>query len=106
MSWPKHQLASMQMNCPGGSAYDLGARALQAVLKAHDGRGAPTSLTRTLLRRLALGQPEQLVAWAYSPEGDQTGRVADLAQAVVECALAGDVVAESILWHGVGELAR
>ncbi|GBG00604.1 hypothetical protein Rsub_13345 [Raphidocelis subcapitata] len=90
----------------GGSAYDLGARALLAVHKAHDGRGAPTALTRALLRRLALSRPEELVAWAYRPGGYRAARVAELARTVVECALAGDAVAETIIRHGVGELAR
>ncbi|GBF93899.1 hypothetical protein Rsub_06898 [Raphidocelis subcapitata] len=90
----------------GGSAYDLGTRALLAVHKAHDGRGAPTALTRALLRRLALSRPEELVAWAYQPGGDRAARVAELACTVVECALAGDAVAETIIRHGVGELAR
>jgi N-acetylglucosamine kinase-like BadF-type ATPase len=90
----------------GGSAFDLGTRALLAVQKAHDGRGAPTALSRALLRRLGLGRPEELVAWAYSPGGDRAARVAGLAPAVVECAVAGDAVAETIIRHGVGELAR
>ncbi|GBF94677.1 hypothetical protein Rsub_07413 [Raphidocelis subcapitata] len=90
----------------GGSAHDLGTRALLAVHKAHDGRGAPTALTRALLRRLALSRPEELVAWAYQSEGDRAARVAELARTVVECALAGDAVAETIIRYGVGELAR
>jgi len=90
----------------GGCAYDLGTRALLAAAKCSDGRGAATLLLPALLRRLNLQQPEQLVAWAYHPHEGQHERIGGLTRVVFECAMVGDVVADAILRHGVGELLR
>jgi len=44
-----------------GSGYAIGIGALRAVLRAHDGRGAPTSLEARLLGAIGLAAPELLV---------------------------------------------
>jgi hypothetical protein len=102
----------------GGSALDLGQRALAAASKASDGRGAPTSLVRDLARHLGLavdGQDDAraLADWAYNGgQGDDAAdgafqrRVCALAPVVDRACAAGDAVAETILRHGVGELFR
>lgn len=43
--------------------------------------------------------------WAYEAPSD-ISRIASIAPVVVECAMANDAVAETILRHGVGELFR
>ncbi|GBF93889.1 hypothetical protein Rsub_06888 [Raphidocelis subcapitata] len=88
----------------GGSALDLGTRALLAANKTHDGRGAPTALLHALLRRLSLPRPEELVRWAYFPEEGREARISQLAGTVLDCALGGDVVADAVLRHCCGEL--
>ncbi|KAI8473819.1 MAG: hypothetical protein J3K34DRAFT_165995 [Monoraphidium minutum] len=90
----------------GGSAHDLGVRALLAMLKAHDGRGARTCVTGAVTQELGLSRPEELVKWAYDPPGGEAGRAASIAGTVIECAAAGDAVADTILRHGVGELFK
>jgi N-acetylglucosamine kinase-like BadF-type ATPase len=90
----------------GGCAYDIGSRALLAAHKAHDSRGAATTLTRTFLRRLRLPRVEDLVRWAYHPAEGQHERICGLARVVADCAAAGDAVADTILRHGVGELLK
>lgn len=88
----------------GGSGHDLGSRALAAVSKSYDHRGAATSLVDALLKHLHLDKPQDLIRWVYAEEG--VGRIAGLAPLVVECAVQGDAVADTILKHGVGELFR
>ncbi len=46
----------------GGSGYDIGRDALEAALRAHDGRGAPTALSRRLSDHLGVPTPEALTA--------------------------------------------
>lgn len=47
-----------------GSAFAIGRSALQAVARAHDGRGLATRLTDAVLRHAGCATPEALVAWA------------------------------------------
>eukprot|EP00877_Chromochloris_zofingiensis_P013812 jgi/Chrzof1/8685/Cz03g20140.t1 len=89
----------------GGSSYDLACRALLAVSKAVDGRGAATALVDAILEHLQLQQPQDIIRWAYEAPSD-ISRIASIAPVVVECAMANDAVAETILRHGVGELFR
>lgn len=91
------------------SAYDTGLRALGAISKAHDGRGARTALTTAMTSHLRIQRPEDLVRWAYAEApsaADLRTRIASLAPVVVGCASTGDAVADTILRHGVGELYR
>lgn len=45
----------------GGCAYDLGVRALGAVSRAHDGRGADTLLVNAIKQQLGAQQAEDLI---------------------------------------------
>lgn len=72
----------------GGSAHDIGMRALGAVSKSHDGRGAPTILSAFLQKYLQLKGPEDLLCWAYANQG-RWERLALLAPIVVDCAFRG-----------------
>lgn len=85
-----------------GSGYDLGLRALRAVLHAHDGRGPATGLTGTILGRTGVDSPEGLVTW--SARADKA-EIAALAPCVLEAAEAGDDVASSLVRTAATDLA-
>lgn len=87
----------------GGSGYAIGAAILRAVTWAADGRGPATALHDALLARLGLAQPEALVRWAY--DRIEWQRFAELAPLALECATAGDAVAQAILDQAVDDLA-
>ena len=54
-----------------GSGYFLGMAALQAVVRAHDGRAPETTLTADVLERTGVGAVEGLIAWtAAATKGD------------------------------------
>ncbi|KAM7497662.1 hypothetical protein LguiA_022076 [Lonicera macranthoides] len=86
-----------------GSGYGIAAQALTAVIRAHDGRGPDTSLTRWILQELNLSSPDELIGWTYADPS--WARIAALVPVVVSCAEAGDQVANSILLDTVEELA-
>ncbi|KXZ48376.1 hypothetical protein GPECTOR_28g783 [Gonium pectorale] len=92
----------------GGSAYDLGLRALSAVSRAQDGRGADTLLVNAVYRHLGLQRKEDLIRWALGQHTvpARVAGVAGLARVVLDCASRGDPVAEALLRHAVGELLR
>lgn len=87
----------------GGSGYAIGAAILRAVTWAADGRGPATALSDAVLAHLGLAQPEALVRWAYDRVEWQ--RFAELAPLALECAAAGDAVAQAILDQAVDDLA-
>lgn len=88
-----------------GSGYDLGRKALIAVLKQFDGRGEATMLTQTVLDRLKLTGPDQFIEVIY--ENPQARKdIADLAILVVQAAKQGDQVALNIVDEAVQELAE
>lgn len=87
-----------------GSGYGIAAQALTAVVKAHDGRGPETMLTSSILNKLELSSPDELIGWTY---GDPSwARIAALVPVVVSCAEANDPVANKILLISVKELAE
>jgi len=88
-----------------GSGYDLGRRAVQAAVRASDGRGPPTALLAAILREWNLSEPTQLIGIVYSP----TTKVADFARLtrlVSVAASADDLVAQKLLSHAAAELAK
>jgi N-acetylmuramic acid 6-phosphate etherase len=87
-----------------GSGYALSLAAMQAIARMSDDRGPETLLARSLLERLHLNQPQELIAAIY--RGD-LGRpaLAALAPLVLEAAEAGDAVAGDIVQEGAGHLA-
>ncbi|KAK1325606.1 hypothetical protein QJS10_CPA01g00561 [Acorus calamus] len=86
-----------------GSGYGIASQALTAVVRAHDGRGPQTMLTHSILRRLSLPSPDELIGWTYADPS--WARIAALVPVVVSCAEAGDQVANKILQDSVKELA-
>src|SRR5690606_10986978 len=80
-----------------GSGHWIGMKALQAVVRAADGRAAPTALTDAVLRTLDLKTPRDLIQWIYTPESaaPRTRAVAQLAPLVL--AAADDDAAAAIL---------
>ncbi|KAK3001649.1 hypothetical protein RJ639_020389 [Escallonia herrerae] len=86
-----------------GSGYGISARALTAVIRAHDGRGPDTTLTCSVLQAIDLSSPDELIGWTYADPS--WARIAALVPVVVSCAEAGDQVANEILLDAVQELA-
>ncbi|KQJ94952.1 hypothetical protein BRADI_3g14310v3 [Brachypodium distachyon] len=86
-----------------GSGYGIAAQALTAVIKAHDGRGPQTNLTREILRKLEIASPDELIGWTYADSS--WARIAALVPVVVSSAEDGDEVANKILHDAVQELA-
>lgn len=86
----------------GGSGYDIGRQALEAVLRAHDGRGEATALTDRLAERLGAPVPDALTR-LYA-EGKTL--IASLAPAVFEAAAAGDAVSDRILARNAAALGE
>ncbi|KRC61613.1 hypothetical protein ASE14_12285 [Agromyces sp. Root81] len=85
-----------------GSGYWLGRAGLEAVMRAHDGRGAPTALTEVVRADFP-----DLEAAYIELQGDlgRVQRIASYARAVADAAAAGDAVAEQIVTDGARELA-
>ncbi|XP_072955901.1 uncharacterized protein [Typha angustifolia] len=86
-----------------GSGYGIAAQALTAVVRAHDGRGPQTLLTRNVLGSLDLSSPDELIGWTY--EDPSWARIAAILPVVIASAEAGDEVANNILHNSVLELA-
>ncbi|HET8631529.1 MAG TPA: BadF/BadG/BcrA/BcrD ATPase family protein [Thermomicrobiales bacterium] len=90
-----------------GSAYKVGLDGLTALLRAYDGRGAPTALSDTLLAPLGLAAPENLIGYVYRLPPPRV-EIAQLAPLVVASARDGDAVAGAIVaaaGDALGELA-
>ena len=88
-----------------GSGYDLGRRALIAVLRAADGRGPQTLLTEKILAELSLATPLALLPLVYQGGLDRP-RIAALSRIVVASAQAGDEVALELVQSGAAALAE
>lgn len=105
-----------------GSGFDLGRRALAAVLAAHDGRGPATALTGRLLARLQVESPPDLVARIHRPAAAgcppdlppcggwhphllPRPELAALAEEVLAAAAAGDPVALDLVAAAAHHLA-
>ena len=86
----------------GGSGYDIGRDALEAVLRAFDGRGEPTLLTDLLTAHL--GGPVNTRITEIYREGKPY--IASCAPLVFEAAEQGDAVAKSILDRNARKLAE
>ena len=86
-----------------GSGYDIGQKALRAVMKAYDGRGEATLLTSKLIQHFELKSLPNIVQRVYR---DKLSRkeIAALTPLVVEVAKKKDKVAALILKEAGGEL--
>lgn len=87
-----------------GSGYDIGRRALQAALRAYDGRGQLTRLLPMLLAHLNLARIEDLMALVHL-QGFERHQIAALVPLVEQAAREGDQVARDILCGAAEELA-
>jgi N-acetylmuramic acid 6-phosphate etherase len=87
-----------------GSGYTIAKQALQAAVRAWDGRGPRTTLGDRLLRELELTQPDELVHAVYGRQQDRHW-LAGLARVAVEAAGEGDFVAVQIIDEAAAELA-
>lgn len=86
----------------GGSGYDIGRDALEAVLRAHDGRGEATALTELLTAHLG-GEAHTKITDIYR-EGKPY--IAACAPCVFKAAKAGDPVANGILRRNARALSE
>ena len=86
-----------------GSGYWLGRRALRAVVRHSDERGAPTLLTGKLLQHFGIDKPQDLVHVVYYRNLPPPA-IAALATHVNQAATEGDRVARDILAEGADEL--
>jgi N-acetylglucosamine kinase len=87
-----------------GSGYDIGRRAMQAALRAHDGRGQATCLLPMLLTHLNLERIEDLMALIHL-QGFQRHQIAALVPLVEQAVKEGDPVALDILRGAAEELS-
>jgi N-acetylmuramic acid 6-phosphate etherase len=87
----------------GGSGYDIGLRALRAVVSAGDESEKWPALGKIILRRLRLRAPHELIEWAQKAHKSE---VAALAEEVFRRAAKGDALAENILAWGRESLVR
>jgi glucosamine kinase len=88
-----------------GSGYWLGSQALQAIVRAFDGREEPTTLTRRILDTLDLQTEKDVLPWLYRNDAPHSHDVARLAPLVIEAAGNGDIVAQKIVETAAQELA-
>jgi N-acetylglucosamine kinase-like BadF-type ATPase len=79
-----------------GGAIKVGEAAIRAVLRAEDGRGAPTALTERVLARLDYPHPEALLRALVARQIDRL-QMASLCPFVFEAAYSGDDVAIQIV---------
>lgn len=86
-----------------GSAYWLGARALEAVGAMHDGLGGVTHLAESLCATAHVAGIAALVRWSTTAS---PAEVAALGPAVIACADAGDRIAVSLRDAAVEALAQ
>ncbi len=79
-----------------GSGYQVSIKALRAVMRAHDGRGEKTLITKAVLEELGLEDEPRIVNWVYgSPFSKE--RLGKFARAVCCCADKGDRISRKIL---------
>lgn len=93
-----------QANCTGwdyiladeGSGYEVSIRALRAVMRAYDGRGEKTGLTKAILKELELKDEPGIVSWTYGKPFSKE-RMGKFARIVCACAEGGDKISKKIL---------
>jgi N-acetylmuramic acid 6-phosphate etherase len=86
-----------------GSGYEIGLRALKAVVYYLDRDGKWPALGRAILKTVQLNEPEDLIDWA---RGAQKSQIAALAVEVFAGAAKGDKIACDILAAAAESLAR
>jgi len=86
-----------------GSGYSVGLNALKAIMKAYDGRGEETLLSRTVLEELKLKDVLDLPGWAYGRPFSKA-KISALAKVVCMTAGMGDKISINILADEVEEV--
>ncbi len=86
-----------------GSGYTIAQQALQATMRAVDGRGPQTILLERILQYWNISQADQIITQVYGEE--DKARIASLSALVLLSARAGDQVAATIVQHAARELA-
>jgi len=87
-----------------GSGYSVGLKALKAIVKAYDGRGEKTLLSKTILEELNLNEIPDLIKWAYGGLFSKD-KISALAETVSNTAKMGDKVSIDILAEEAEEAA-
>jgi N-acetylglucosamine kinase-like BadF-type ATPase len=87
-----------------GGAFDIGLRALRAVIRAADGRGRATRLSHMIAETLRIQNVSELYHLVHSGTSLKL-TVSSLAPLADEAALAGDRVAKAILLHAARSLS-
>lgn len=87
-----------------GSGYAIGRAAMQAVMRAYDGRGPTTLLTSGVMEFWSLDHPEALLDKVYI-QGATPTEIAALAVVVSRCAEEGDATAMALLRDAGSEIA-
>ena len=84
-----------------GGAHDFSKEAIEAVLRAEDGRGAPTRLTELVLGQLGFSSVDEMLKALVAKKVGQASQLA-LCPRVFEASFAGDLVASGmIVRHGL-----
>jgi len=86
-----------------GSGYEMGARAVRAVLREFDGRGTRTMLTEQLMTHFALNRVDELIHRLYSAANPRK-ELAELSVLVERAAARGDEVALAIVQQAADAL--
>jgi N-acetylglucosamine kinase-like BadF-type ATPase len=84
-----------------GSGYAIGLAAVRAIVRADDGRAAPTMLRAAILEHLRLEAPVELIPWAASATKSEFAALVPL---VGRCAGQGDETAREILDEAAADL--
>ena len=71
-----------------GSGYEIGVKALRAIIRNYDGRGDDTLLSNTILEDLKLNNIFELVHWTYNEFSKE--KIASIAKTVERTAYMGD----------------
>lgn len=87
-----------------GSGFWIGLKALQAVIRAHEGRGMATILSNLIREKLQIQTLEELIPFMHDGSLPRD-RVAALSREVVQAREEGDTVAQTILREGIEALA-
>ena len=79
-----------------GSGYEIGIKGLRALMRAYDGRGKSTLLSKTILEDLNIKNVSELIRWAYSGPFFKD-KIAAVAKIVCRTAEMGDKISIKIL---------
>lgn len=86
-----------------GSGYSIAVKALGAVMKAYDGRGAHTILNKEILKYLSLKSEMEIVEWVYK-ENMTKEKISKISHIVCKTAGLGDVVSRNIFIEEANEV--